>query len=274
MKLLILPLFICILASCSKADDLLYDTPENICFNFPVENKDSVIYTFAYTPDKPLDTVWLPVRISGLRRSAERHFKVTVMKDSSTAQEGLHYEALKDLYVMPADSGRAKVPVVIYNKDAALLEKSVSLRFLLQSTDDFGTSINDLLKGKLVFSSALELPDWWATGQWMSPATYSRTKHQLFLIATGVTSLTTGTAGGLDAPKNLYLVSLLTNLLNDPFTWVNRNADKGYVIEKAAGSEDYHFFSQANPARKFLYKKNAVGIGYNFIDENGAIITN
>lgn len=276
MKQITLLLLICMLAvsACRKADDFLYESPENIAFNFPANQVDSIIYTFAYTPEKGSDTIWLPVRISGIRKSVERKFVVSVMKDSSTAQEGLHYEALKSSYTMPADSGRVMVPVIIYNKDAGLLEKSVTIRFLLQRNEDFGTELTNLLKGKLVFSSTLELPAWWATGQWMSPLTYSKTKHQLFIIATGVTVLTTGSEGGLDAPKNLYLISLLTSLLNDPFTWVTRNADKGYAIEKIAGTNDYYFFSKANPDRKFLYKKDAVGAAYHFIDENGTIISN
>lgn len=258
-------------SSCKKADQLLYESPESICFNFPELQKDSIIYTFAYTPDKGSDTIWLPVRIAGVRKPVDRKFVIAVRKDSTTAQEGLHYQALKPFYIMPADSGRIKVPLVIYNKDASLIEKSVTIRFILQRSDEFAVEFPDLIKGKLVFSSTLELPAWWASGKWISPQTYSRTKHQLFIIVTGVTELT---LDGMDAPKNLYLVSLLTSLLNDPFTWVTRNPAKGYVIEKIAGTNDYYFFSKSNPDRKILYKKDAIGAAYHFIDENGTIITN
>ncbi|BAV05121.1 DUF4843 domain-containing protein [Filimonas lacunae] len=260
--LFIQPLFF----SCKKADELLYDSADNICFNFLEKQKDSIIYTFAYTPEKAFDTIFLPVRISGLQRPFDRKFVLTVMQDSSTAQEGLHYEALKDYYIMPADTGKTKVPLIIYNKDAALIENSVSIRLLLQSSGDFGANILTAIKGKVVFSATLERPDWW--GSWPL-GTYSRTKHQLFIIATGVTTLTTS---GLDAPKNLYLVSLLTSLLNDPFTWVKRNSDKGYVIEALAGSNDYYFYSTSNPAKKFLYRKDDAGAGYHFIDEKGLLI--
>lgn len=263
---IILVLALTTLPSCKKATELIYNSADNITFNFVGAQADSILYTFAYTPEKALDTILLPVRIAGIRRGYDRKFALHVLKDSSTAQEGLHYEALKDYYIMPADSGSVNVPLIIYNKDASLIDNSVMIKFQLDSTPDFGTHIINLIKGKVVFSATLERPDWW--GSWPL-GDYSRTKHQLFIIASGVTELTTS---GLDAPKNLYLVSLLTALLTDPFTWVKRHPEKGYVIEADPYSSNYYFYATTNPDKKFLYKKDDAGTGYHFIDENGLLI--
>ncbi len=96
-------------------------------------------------------------------------------------------------------------------------------------------------------------------------AYYSTVKHELFIIVTGQTSLT---QVGTDAPKNLYFVSLLNTFLNDPFTWVKRNADKGFVIVQRSDG-NYDFYNTQTPDNKFLYQQDPLSGKYYFIDENG-----
>ncbi|PEC35743.1 hypothetical protein CON60_31315, partial [Bacillus toyonensis] len=100
---------------------------------------------------------------------------------------------------------------------------------------------------------------------------YSRTKHELFYITTGQTSMTTGSQGGLDAPKNLYYTGLLTIMMNNPFNWVTKNVAKKYVLEEvtAGNTDSYYFFNLGNPTKKTLLRKNAQTGKYYFIDENG-----
>ncbi|ETZ22347.1 DUF4843 domain-containing protein [Pedobacter sp. V48] len=264
--------FIIILAllsitSCKKAEEMVFSNEANVYFDIYNGDKDSLVRTFAYTPNKAQDTLYLPVRLSGIRTSVARTYHVRVESDSSTAIPEQHYQPLKSTYTMPADAGTAYIPVIMYNKDKALEEKSVSIIIKLIASDDFGVSNPTMLRAKVVFSAKLEKPDWWDT--WLT--NYSRTKHELFYITTGQTSMTTGSQGGLDAPKNLYYTGLLTIMMNNPFNWVTKNVTKGYVLQEvtAGNSDSYYFFNTGNPSKKTLLRKNTQTGKYYFIDENG-----
>jgi hypothetical protein len=222
-----------------------------------------VVYTFAYKPGLAKDTVWLPVRISGIRTDADRKFVIRVMTDSSTAVAGTHYKPFADFYTIAKNTGFVYVPLEVYNTDPSLEEKSVSLRFNLVSSGDFGVAIPRLISGKVIISSKLEYPgSWWS--MWLG-GYYSRVKHQFFIMTTGQTSMSTN---GLDAPKNLYFVSLVTSFLNDPFKWISKNVDKGYVLTLRSDG-NYDFYNINSPAKKILYRKKAGDTKFFFIDESG-----
>ncbi len=263
-KILIAFLSVLVLLSCKKAAELRYDAPDNIYFDFDpnTSDRDSIVYTFAYEPGKASDTIFLPVRISGNRIPEDRTFRIQEIAEGTTALSGIHYEALRASYTMPADSGRVYVPVILYNTDPELTQKSVTLQLTLVETPDFGLQITGLEKGKILFSAKLEKPFWWE--MWLGPY-YSQVKHELFLISSGTIHMTTD---GLDAPKNLYHVGRLNSFMNDPFSWVAQHPDAGYVLEKQSESS-YHFFSSGNPAKKIELRKNEQSGRYFFIDENG-----
>ncbi|HMI03884.1 MAG TPA: DUF4843 domain-containing protein [Pedobacter sp.] len=252
-------------ASCKKADEKLFNHAPSVYFDTQGGDRDSILRTFAYTPTLAQDTVWIPVRLLGIRTNKARTFAAKVEMDSSTAIPGVHYEALKPTYTINAEKGFTYLPLVIYNKDKELEERSVSVMIKLIGTTDLAIENPYLIKAKVVFSAKLEKPDWWDT--WPLPP-YSRTKHELFFLVTGQKSMT---KEGLDAPKNLYYVALLNTMLGNPFNWVAKNPLKKYVIEEVTpGNTDrYYFYNTANPAKKTLLKKNVQNGKYYFIDENG-----
>ncbi|WP_285008982.1 DUF4843 domain-containing protein [Pedobacter faecalis] len=254
------------LASCKKAEEMRFDHTAGVYFDFQFDGrKDSLVETFAYNPTLAQDTVWIPVRISGVRTGAPRTFRARIETDSTSAVEGLHYEALKDNYTIPANAGFAWLPFVIYNKDPELENRAVSAIIKLTASEDFHIENPYWIRAKVVFSAKLEKPHWW--DMWPLPP-YSRVKHELFIIVTGVTELSTD---GLDAPKNLYITGLLTTMLNNPFNWVTKNAAKGYRLEEVTpgNADSYYFFNINNPTKKTLLRKNQQNGKYYFIDENG-----
>jgi hypothetical protein len=248
--------------SCKNADFQVFDRDANVYLNLEGINRDSITYTFAYDISKSSDTIFIPVRVMGFRSPQARQFSAYVERDSSSAIAGVHYEALAASYTMPADSGHTFLPLVIYNVPE-LEEKSVSVIVKLRESEDFGIENPKIIRAKVVFSARLEQPIWW--NMWLG-GYYSRTKHQLFLIATEQTEMT---MDGLDAPRNLYYVNLLTMMLNSPFNWVADNAEKGYVLKSRVSDEVYDFFHQDNPARSIELRKNQASGRYFFIDENG-----
>lgn len=255
------------LSACKKADELRYDhQPASVYFDIYNQDKDSIVYTFAYDPGKARDTLMLPVQITGLRSENARVFTAHIEADSSSARPDVHYVPLAASYTMPAGEGKTYLPFVLLNSDPALEDQAVSVIIKLTASDDFAVEIPGMIRAKIVFSSKLEKPaDWW--DQWF-PGYYSRVKHELFILATGKTSLTSGQQGGQDAPMNLYYVSVLTTLLNNPFSWVEKNADKGFVLEKV-DDDTYYFYKDTNPNKKYLIKKNEQTDKFYFIDENG-----
>lgn len=254
------------LFSCSDVEIDRYDTSDNVYFDFDDEettDRDSVVFSFAYTPEKTVDTVYLPVRVSGLRVNRDRRFKLTVLSDAqSTAIPVRHYKPLDEYYTIPADSGGLQVPIVLYNTDTLLQDMSVGLRFKLEPTEDFGTALPFGVDAKLVFSARLEKPYWWAGVESMF-MDYSRTKHQLYLIAIGNIPLI---MEGANIPYNLFIMDKFRRFLADPFTWEESSED--YEIETVEAGKDYVFYNVHNPAVRIKIRWANDAQRYYFVDEN------
>lgn len=253
---------------CKKSELTLYDSPASIYFDLSGSQRDSLLYTFAYTPEKADDTVYLPVKLEGLRTAQARNFILKIDPDSTTAIAGKHYKAIDASYEIPAESGILYVPIILYNTDPLLAKSSVKIKFYLEATPDLGISMPSLTVARLVFSSKLERPEWWDMWMISNGDYYSQVKHQLFIIVTGQTMLSYGDGAGMDAPKNLYFVSQLTSFLNNPAKWVAANPDKGYVLDKI-DDNTYHFYNKDTPLKYIVYQYDPVAGQFYFIDENG-----
>lgn len=271
-KLLIIGLFgaVC-LSACKKAIELTYQSPDNVYFDFtdPKDERkrpDSISYSFALFPERSSDTILLPVRISGLRKSVNRTFKLSVIDSATTAIAGTHYKALEATYTIPADSGAVKVPIIIYSTDPALTAKSVRMKFRLVASADFAVSTVEFDTAKVIFSNRLEQPAWWNT--WASElGAYSRVKHELFIRTAGTTELPV-VFSAETLPKTLYHTRRFRSFLNNPVEWVAANPQDGYTVESIGGG-NYNFFSIANPEKKYLLELNPADNKYYFRDENG-----
>lgn len=272
MKNLIIPFIIAItISSCSKEPDFLYDSHDSVYFNFEDTASSRIIYTFAYEPGRVEDTIYLPVKISGKRVSFARNFKIVVVDSATTASPSLHYEAFKESYGIPADSGTLQLPVIIYNKDPELDVSTVTLAFTLITSDDFLVDFPDKITGRISFSNRLEQPGWWI--YWMSSlGSYSRIKHQLFLISSGTIDMPDMSKPDayLQVPKALFHIDQYKAFLNNPFTWVQQHPE--YTLtEKSNGN--YDFYLKDTPEKVIILQWNQGSNTYYFIDENGQIIS-
>lgn len=248
-------------ASCKNAEEITYERHANIYFNMTESQRDSVVYTFAYDMTKASDTIFLPVSIIGHRIPSLRHYAAYVELDSSSAEQDTHFTALLDAYPLAAKAGKDSLPIVVHNL-TDLENRSVSMIVKLQANSDFDVENPRLIRAKIVLSARLEQPLWWS--MWLG--SYSRIKHQLFLL---VTEQRTLTMEGLDAPKNLYYVNLLNMMLNDPFKWVADNPAKGYLLKTSDNGANYSFYHQENPNRALTLRRNTSAAKYYFIDEDG-----
>jgi hypothetical protein len=262
--------------ACKKDDQLVYDAKDNIYLNYKDKdgNQDTsaLTYSFAYNPTLSKDTIWVPVIISGARVNRNRKFVINVVDSLTTAKADLHYEALKAFYIMPADSGKVRVPIIIKNTDPNLAGNTVSLGFRVAGGDEFESSLPLPLRTRtLKFSARLEQPSWWIFWQGQL-GQYTRIKHQLFLISSGTIDLVDMSKPNayLQIPRTLFYLDNAKNFVTDPFTWVSRNSSKGYVLTKSTdGSKDYEFYSSSSPEKKFTLKYYAAVDRYFFVDENG-----
>lgn len=262
--------------ACKKNDVYQYNSEtDNIYLHYldAQGNRDTstVTYSFATSPGRVSDTIWIPVSIAGKRIDRDRNFVLSVVDTLTNGQQGLHYEALKPFYTMPADSGKINVPFVIKNTDPELANKSVMVTLRIGEGGDFKGELPASVRTKsFIYSNRLEQPSWWMYWQGnLGP--YSRTTHRLFLISGGQ-DLTNPAApnGYLGIPRTLYYIENAKNFVNDPFTWVARFPEKGYVLTKRTdGTEDYDFYQSSAPLIKIHLKFFPQVNGYFFINETG-----
>ena len=260
-----------LLTACSKQQDLVYQQPDNIYFDFTNEVKntrvDSFFFSFALFPDKTTDTLFLPVRISGKRASTDRWFKIKVVDSATTAVAGLHYKAPDTAYKMPADSGKTLVPVILYGTDPLLLSRSVTIKLQIVPSGDLLNSFPAMDTAKITFSNRLEQPAWWVV--WISElGEYSRVKYELFIRTSGTTELPMDQSDWQSTPKTLYFTRRFRAFLADPINRVADYEDLGYAIAQDDQGQ-YYFYNKGNAAQQYPLEYNAADGRYYFHDENG-----
>jgi hypothetical protein len=270
-RILIFLLACSVMLACKKDEKFLYDVEiDNIYLDY--QDEEQLTYSFAYTPGLPKDTIWVPVKISGKRVSRERKFQIQATDTGTTAKPDVHYEALKPFYVMPADSGMVRVPIILLNAPG-LDSQSVKLTFQVVGGEDFDNKLPKKTRTKsLLFSNRLEIPSWWML--WVGElGPYSRVKHQLFLISSGTRDLLPQSEF-MEIPRSLFYISNTRSLLKFPFSWVDTHPELGYVLtERTDGSGDYDLYQKDAPASKFHLKYFSAADTYIFLDENGNQIT-
>ena len=261
------------LTSCQKNSIPLYQqTQDNVYFGFSTDkDRDSVTYTFAFTPGKLSDTFFLPINLSGNRSSHNMTYKVAVTDSGTTAVSGLDYAPLKDTYTMPADSGFTWLPVILLNNDTLLTIHSVGLNLHLVATSDLGVQLADVITARIIISNKLEKPDWW--DRWPMNS-YSDEKYELFIIATnGVTELNNDPdTYGLYAPQSLYYIGLMANLINDPIGWIAKNPDRGYVLDPQPDGT-WYFYNTATPSNRIKVIFDPSANRYLFVQKIGGFVS-
>lgn len=269
-------LFSVFLFACKKNTITEYANEiDNISLNYldSKGNRDTaaVTYSFATSPGLASDTIWVPVTVAGKRVSTDRKFVLAVVDSMTNAQANLHYEPLKANYTIAADSGKLLVPVILKNIDPALSNKSVILTVRVVEGGDFKASLPVAIRTKrILYSNRLEQPWWWVLWQGnLGP--YNRIAHQLYLISGGGDLVdVTKPDAYLGIPRTLYFLQNARTFTRDPFTWVTRNPEKGYVLTKRTdGTEDYDFYHKDSPGIKLHVKFFPQVNAYFFMNENG-----
>ena len=99
-----------------KGDDRIYFVFPKYMYGLGVEGHelDSVVFSMVGEPASVLqDTCWMKVKRVGERTEIDKRYVVTVVKDSSTAVEGIDFETLKPEYVFRKNVGIDSFPVIV-----------------------------------------------------------------------------------------------------------------------------------------------------------------
>ncbi|MFD2888139.1 DUF4843 domain-containing protein [Chitinophaga cymbidii] len=144
---LFLPAALLLSAGCKK-EMPGYEGTEGVYFAVQYGQASLSENYWPYQPTTPVsfvsygsDEITYPVKvmITGPLKDFDRPFRVEVNPDSTTATLGVHYEALPEEVIMPANSLVAYVPVKL-KRTADLQEKEVKLGLRLVANEYFGLS--------------------------------------------------------------------------------------------------------------------------------------
>ncbi len=129
-----------IFTSSCKKEMMSYEGVEGVYFAVQSGASYGNEKTWPYMPYTNLEFVKVPgnetvvnvkVMITGPVKDYDRKFKVEINPDSTTAQLGVHYDAIQNEIVLPANSYYAYVPVVVHKTpDLLTTVKVIGLRLV------------------------------------------------------------------------------------------------------------------------------------------------
>lgn len=139
-----------------------YNAKNQVYFN--IENAADTLFDYSFgTRPTSMTTYTVNVRVmlAGRLKKEPQHFKV-VADPSSTAKEGVHYQALDSDPVIPADSGSVVFPVVLMRENLSDTHNdSIRLTLRLVPTSDLDLRFPDKTKVSITYNNVLSKPSWW-----------------------------------------------------------------------------------------------------------------
>jgi hypothetical protein len=223
---------IALLTCCAKDTPRFADGEAGVYINKGImaSYKDSITYSFAVKPDALMqDTVFLPVRISGLAVKRDRQVPMVAVKDSTTAIAGEHYELPACL--IRTDSFNTQYAVIVKRRPD-LKGKEVRLLLQISTSTDFPLNITRLADGYNPFylvrlNDKLTKPDKWESpGSWLQTffGNYSETKFKFIIQVTGKSNWPPRGRDGAGAP-----------VLNDMYNYSSMLHEALRIYEAANG---------------------------------------
>jgi hypothetical protein len=229
---------IVLLGSCEK-DLPTYSYKQNM-LNFVRTTTGDTLrsYSFVYSNEAQVDTVWYTVTTMGYVVNEDRPLELEQLKsDSIDAVAGVDYVSfddtnLKKMYYIPSGAVEAKIPIVVL-RNSALSQHDVELWFTFKANGYFTKGYEAQSVAKLVISNKLTRPSNWdlvydrTTGNgYLDPqyffGDYGPVKHQFMIDMTGqkwdddylTNTLHIGVDDSVDSDYLLYLSSILQKKLD------------------------------------------------------------
>jgi len=134
---------------CSKETIELYSGKSLLYFDYSIHtsNKrnptriDTTLFTFSLSNTGLTDSIYnMQISLMGRQSAHDRPFTIQVVDSTTTAVAGVHYEALKDVYVMPANQSVVYIPVRFY-RTKEMAQHQYQLQMKLLPNADFDTTL-------------------------------------------------------------------------------------------------------------------------------------
>lgn len=172
-----------VFTACEKEYQVYDADLETISFNLDKASngEDNMSYSFAFTPDRLVDTVDIPLQLSGFTASYDRQVNILVVSDSTTALEGDEYEIISA--ILPADSVNGVLKIKVC-KSERIADMNVRVYFKIGASDDLVPGPISLRKLIFYITNQLTQPEGWP-GQF---GDYSKVKHQFCIDVLGIGS--------------------------------------------------------------------------------------
>lgn len=111
-----------------------------VYFHYPTQQDTLVSHSFSFEPINKLEhTVELPVRVAGPVSTAPLSYRVSVVKEKTTAVEGKHYIALEEKYSISKGEVESKLPVRVL-RSALVGDEVIKLVLRLEPSEDLGVA--------------------------------------------------------------------------------------------------------------------------------------
>ena len=160
--------FVCLLAACTREDIVTFSEPPSVYFGPPNKTASAAVnsstYSFAKRPTKTVDTLFIPVSVSGAGAAKDRIVDVAVL-DSAIADtnfiqgvEGVDFKLIEPV-IVPANSYSTTLKVVLY-RSPALAFKKINFFFRIVPNADFELGITAQTQWQ-VKVSYIQKPDNW-----------------------------------------------------------------------------------------------------------------
>lgn len=187
-KLFYLIIIIFTLASCKENEHMVYEAGYKIYFGGITAKSDSLTVSLANKPNGYEYKV--TVKLIGEIPKTDMKFRVGVIPERSTAQEGVHYKALEANYIFPAGKSTTTFPIILYNQDPILNEKNMILSLRFIPSDGIELAYENRSVARLRISTILKTPE--GTGYYGDLRAfnnlfgeYSKVKHGLIIDLLG-----------------------------------------------------------------------------------------
>lgn len=161
-------------AGCKQGVDFPYQGKDRIQFKcYIIPNTftgvrqyfTSRTFSFGLLPvDQQTGTAELVVEYLGTPKDYDRTYRVSIFADSTTAKEGVHYEAFASEQVIRAGvrQDTLKITVIRENMNVSFNDpKDARLSLYLEPTDDFDLGIEQGVHMDLLMNDYLTKPLWW-----------------------------------------------------------------------------------------------------------------
>lgn len=182
-----------LLTGCDQDIDYPYEGKDRIQFRHYTTNTqtqvrsytDSLVFSFGLIADSiEIDTAKIVMEYLGKGSDDERTYYVSVGKDSTTAQEGVHYEVIGHEQKFRPLKLTDTLRIVIYRKNLSTSFKhpeNMRLDLRLEASEDFDLGLKTGLKKKILINNYLSEPIWWEGNFWGALGFYHPKKWKILI---------------------------------------------------------------------------------------------